>query len=116
MMVFDWRFPNGSFSGLGANKLAEYFRKFDLGKVLGIDIPGEATGLVPDPNWKMSYYKNDPLLGKWYLGDTYHMGIGQGFVLVTPLQVAEWTAIVANGGVGYVPQIAQKSVDQNGQV
>jgi penicillin-binding protein 2 len=108
--------PNGSFSGLGANKLAEYFRKFGLGKVLGIDIPGEATGLVPDPNWKMSYYKNDPLLGKWYLGDTYHMGIGQGFVLVTPLQVAEWTAIVANGGVGYVPQIAQKSVDQNGQV
>jgi penicillin-binding protein 2 len=63
----------------------------------------------------MSYYNNDPLLGKWYLGDTYHMGIGQGFVLVTPLQVAEWTAIVANGGVGFVPQIGQKVVDQNGQ-
>ena len=107
--------PNGSLAGLGANKLAEYFRKFGLGKILGIDIPGEQSGLVPDPAWKMSYYNNDPLLGKWYLGDTYHMGIGQGFLLVTPLQVAEWTAIVANGGTGYVPEIAQKSVDQNGQ-
>ncbi len=106
--------PNGSLVGLGANKLAEYFRKFGLGKPLGIDIPGEKPGLVPDPDWKMSYYNNDPLLGKWYLGDTYHMGIGQGFVLVTPLQVAEWTAIVANGGKGFVPQIAQKAVDQNG--
>ncbi len=108
--------PNGSLAGLGANKLAEYFRKFGLGKVLGIDIPGEQPGLVPDPDWKMNYYNNDPLLGKWYLGDTYHMGIGQGFVLVTPLQVAEWTAIVANGGTGFVPQVAQKAVDQNGRV
>jgi penicillin-binding protein 2 len=107
--------PNGALAGLGANKLAEYFRKFGLGKILGVDIPGEKPGLVPDPSWKMSYYNNDPLLGKWYLGDTYHMGIGQGFVLVTPLQVAEWTAIVANGGVGFVPQIAQKAVDQTGQ-
>jgi penicillin-binding protein 2 len=108
--------PNGSFPGLGPDRLADYFRKFGLGKPLGIDIPGEQPGLVPDPAWKMAYYNNDPLLGKWYLGDTYHMGIGQGFVLVTPLQVAEWTAIVANGGVGYVPQIAQKALDQNGNV
>jgi len=107
--------PNGSLVGLGVQRLADYFRKFGLGKPLGVDIPGEKAGLVPDPAWKMSYYNNDPLLGKWYLGDTYHMGIGQGFVLVTPLQVAEWTAIVANGGIGYIPQIAQKAVNQNGQ-
>jgi penicillin-binding protein 2 len=108
--------PNGSLPGLGADKLAEYFRKFGLGKTLGIDITGEQPGLVPDPAWKMSYYNNDALLGKWYLGDTYHMGIGQGFVLVTPLQVAEWTAVVANGGIGYQPQIAQKVLDQSGQM
>ncbi len=108
--------PNGSLQGLGPNRLADYFRKFGLGKPLGIDIPGEKSGLVPDPAWKMAYYNNDPLLGKWYLGDTYHMGIGQGFVLVTPLQVAEWTAIVADGGTGYVPEIAQKAIDQNGNV
>ncbi len=108
--------PNGSLAGLGADRLAEYFRKFGLGKPLGIDIQGEKGGLVPDPAWKMSYYNNDPLLGKWYLGDTYHMGIGQGDVLVTPLQAAEWTAIVANGGTGYVPEIAQKVMDENGKV
>jgi penicillin-binding protein 2 len=107
--------PNGSVVGLGADRLAEYYRKFGLGKILGIDIPGERTGLVPDPAWKMKYYKNDPLQGKWYLGDTYHLGIGQGDLLVTPLQVAEWTSIVANGGTGYVPQIAKKVEDQSGK-
>src|SRR5581483_5814005 len=64
----------------------------------------------------MAYYDNDPLQGKWYLGDTYHLGIGQGDLLVTPLQVAEWTATVANNGVGYKPQVADKVVDQNGKV
>ncbi|MDR3642152.1 MAG: penicillin-binding protein 2 [Candidatus Doudnabacteria bacterium] len=108
--------PNGVMEGLGPDRLADYFRKFGLGRPLGIDMPGEQAGLVPDPAWKMEYFHNDPLLGKWYLGDTYHMGIGQGFVLVTPLQVAEWTAVVANGGVGFVPQVAQKAVDQNGNV
>lgn len=108
--------PNGSLLGLGPDRLADYFRRFGLGKVLGIDISGEQPGLVPDPAWKLAHFNNNPLLGKWYLGDTYHMGIGQGDVLVTPLQVAEWTAIVANGGIGYVPEIGQKAVDQNGQV
>ena len=108
--------PNGSIAGLGAQRLADYFRKFNLGKVTGIDIQGEKPGLVPDPAWKMAHFDNDPLQGKWYLGDTYHMGIGQGDLLVTPLQVAEWTATVANGGRGYVPEIADKVVDQNGKV
>jgi len=108
--------PNGSFTGLGPDRLAEYFRKFGLGKPLGIDIQGEKGGLVPDPSWKMDYYNNDPLAGKWYLGDTYHMGIGQGDVLVTPLQVAEWTAIVANNGTGFVPEIGQKVVDDSGKI
>jgi penicillin-binding protein 2 len=105
--------PNGSMPGLGADRLAEYFRKFGLGKPTGIDIAGEKGGLVPDPAWKMKYFNNDPLLGKWYLGDTYHMGIGQGDLLVTPLQVAEWTAIIADGGIGYVPEIANEVLDQN---
>jgi len=108
--------PNGNFVGLGPATLAEYFRKFGLGQILGIDIPGEKPGLVPDPQWKMQHFNNDPLLGKWYLGDTYHMGIGQGDLLVTPLQVAEWTAVVANGGTGFVPQLAQKATDQQGSV
>lgn len=106
--------PNGRITGLGAQKLAEYFRKFGLGKTLGIDVPGEKPGLVPDPAWKMRFFNNDPLQGKWYLGDTYHLGIGQGDLLTTPLQVAEWTAIVAQGGTGFVPEVADKVVDQAG--
>ncbi len=108
--------PNGAWPGLGPDRLADFFRKFGLGKPLGIDVGGEKPGLVPDPAWKMEYFKNDPLAGKWYLGDTYHIGIGQGDLLVTPLQVAQWTAVVANGGIGFVPQIGQKVMDQNGKV
>ncbi len=102
--------------GLGAQKLADWYRKFSLGKSLGIDTNSEADGLVPDPDWKSIYYKNDAILSKWYLGDTYHIGIGQGDLLVTPLQVAEWTATIANDGVGYKPRIASKVIDPEGKV
>lgn len=101
--------------GLGADKLAEYYRKFNLGKTSGIDLQGEQTGLVPDPEWKASYFKNDAILSKWYLGDTYHIGIGQGDLLVTPLQVALWTAAIANDGIGFKPEIAASVVDQRGK-
>lgn len=108
--------PNGTITGLGIERLANYYRKFKLGSLSGIDIPGEKPGLVPDPDWKMKYYKNDPLQGKWYLGDTYHVGIGQGDLLVTPLQVTLWTAAIANNGVGFVPQIANRAVDASGKI
>ncbi len=103
-------------SGLGADKLAEYYRKFGLGNTLGIDLQGEKSGLVPDPAWKAEYFKDDPILSQWYLGDTYHIGIGQGDMLVTPLQVAEWTAIIANGGVGYKPVLLKQVMDQQGKL
>src|SRR5205814_789385 len=93
--------PQAGIQGLGADKLADYFRKFHLGQDSGIDLQGEKPGLVPDPAWKAAYYNNDPVAGKWYLGDTYHIGIGQGDLLVTPLQVALWTATIANNGVMY---------------
>lgn len=101
-------YPKQNLPGLGIDKLAEYYRKFNLGKITGIDLPAEAAGLVPDPVWKENYYKDNPILGKWYLGDTYHVGIGQGDLLVTPLQMTEWTAIIANRGVGMQPQILKK--------
>ncbi len=109
-------YPNSSIPiGLGAERLANWYRKFNLGKKTGIDLAGEATGLVPDPDWKAQYYKNDAILSKWYLGDTYHIGIGQGDLLVTPLQVAEWTAAIANNGTAYVPQVVSRAVDSNGK-
>lgn len=100
---------------LGANRLASWYRKFGVGSLLGIDLPGEKPGVVADPAWKENYFKSDAILRKWYLGDTYHISIGQGDMLVTPLQMAEWTSVIANGGVGYKPQLVKKIVNQNGQ-
>lgn len=103
-------------AGLGAEKLAEYYRKFGLGNPLGIDLQGEKAGLVPDPAWKAEYFKDDKIMAEWYLGDTYHIGIGQGDMLTTPLQVAQWTAIIANKGVGYKPRLLRQVVNQSGEL
>lgn len=99
------------FAGLGPDRIASWFRKFNLGKTLGIDLPGEKPGLVPDPGWK-ERVKNE----KWYLGDTYHESIGQGDVLVTPLQINSWTATVANGGKIMQPYILDEAVGSDGKV
>lgn len=81
------------FDGLGVDRLAAYVRAFGLGSPTGLDLPGETGGLVPDPEWKASLY-DEP----WVLGDTYTLGIGQGFLTVTPLQMAVAGAAIANGG------------------
>jgi len=105
-------YPKQDWPGLGIDKLASYYRKFNLGRVTGIDLPGEKPGLVPDAQWKYEYYKQDPILSRWYLGDTYHVGIGQGDLLATPLQLAEWTAFFANRGVGMQPQVLKRVVKE----
>ena len=79
---------------LGPSKLAEYARLFGLGSPTGVQSLQEASGLVPDPVWKENQ-KGET----WYLGNTYHFGIGQGDLLVTPLQVANFTQAIANRGV-----------------
>ncbi len=107
--------PSSKIKGMGADKLAEYYRKFGMGALTGIDINGEKTGRVADPAWKSNYYKNDALLGKWYLGDTYHIAIGQGDMLATPLQVAVWTAAIANNGVLKRPHLLKQVLDQSGK-
>lgn len=97
--------------GLGVNKLHDYLVRFGLGKPTGIDLPSEASGLVPTPEWKEKAKKES-----WYLGDTYHMSIGQGDVLVTPLQMANAIAAISNGGHLLKPYLVQKIQDQNGNV
>ncbi len=95
---------------VSADKLSEMAEKFGLGAKTGIDLGGEAKGLVPTEKWK-----KDIIGENWYLGDTYHYGIGQGFLLTTPLQVNEWTEVVANGGSLYEPHLLknQKSKIRN---
>lgn len=78
---------------LGPTKLAEYARLFGFGNQTGLQSTQEASGLVPDPKWKEAERGE-----AWYLGNTYHFGIGQGDLLVTPLQIASMTQAIANHG------------------
>jgi penicillin-binding protein 2 len=80
------------------DKLSNFALKMGLGSPLGIDIAGEASGLIPTTQWKQK-----TLNEQWYLGDTYHYGIGQGYLLTTPLQVNAWTQIIANEGTLDMP-------------
>ncbi|MEK7160319.1 MAG: penicillin-binding transpeptidase domain-containing protein [Patescibacteria group bacterium] len=85
---------------IGVDKISQTAFKFGLDKKLGIDLEGEEGGSVPTQNWKKS------VIGEqWYLGDTYNYGIGQGFLLTTPLQVNGWTQAIANSGTLYVPHL-----------
>jgi len=95
------------FDGLGVKKIKDYAEKFGLNKVCGIDLPNEQSGFLPSPEWKQQV-KNE----RWYIGDTYHLAIGQGDILVTPLQVANYTSVFANKGTLYQPRILDKVFDQ----
>ena len=99
------------FRGLGAKRLADYARQYGLGVPTGIDLPGEAPGLVPDPAWKQ-----DTIYEPWTLGDTYYFGIGQGYLTLTPLQLLGVTAAIANGGDVLVPRLVRDIVDEEGNV
>lgn len=104
--------PKTSISeGLGPDRIAQYLRKFWTGQQLGIDLPNEKPGLVPDPAWKQAA-KNEA----WFLGNTYHYSIGQSDLLTTPLQVNNWTASIANGGKVMKPYIMREVVDATGRV
>lgn len=95
-----------TFVGLGADKIVEYLKKFSLSNKTGIDLPGESSGFLPSKAWKEET-KNE----MWYIGDTYNLSIGQGDLLVTPLQVAVWTSAVANGGKVIRPHLVSAIID-----
>ena len=97
--------------GLGIDRLVEALRAFGFGSASGIDLPGEATGRVPTPQWK------EETIGEaWFIGDTYNLSIGQGNFGVTPLQLATATAAVANGGTLYRPYVLDAVLATDGSV
>lgn len=96
------------FVGLGIDKMVQYFKMFGLGAQTGIDLAGEATGFLPSKDWKLET-KHE----RWYVGDTYHIAIGQGDLLVTPLQVAYYTTFFANGGTLYRPHLVKQILTAN---
>ncbi|MDD5145285.1 MAG: penicillin-binding protein 2 [Candidatus Pacebacteria bacterium] len=96
----------GDQNGLGITKIKKYLELFGWGKKTNIDLPGEVDGFLPTPEWKKTKTGND-----WLLGDTYNVSIGQGDVLVTPLQMAASFLPIVNGGKLLEPQVVQKIVD-----
>lgn len=96
---------------LGIDRLARYARGFGLGMPTGIDLGDEKAGLIPTSKWKLKRYGIS-----WQEGETLSCAIGQGFVLVTPLQMVVATSAIANGGAIYRPQIVSKIEDINGKI
>lgn len=94
--------------GLGVDKIKKYLHLGLADEKLGIDLPGEEKGSIPDPEWKLRERGEN-----WYLGDTYNISIGQGDLLVTPLWINSYVSAIANGGTIYKPYIVNKITDQN---
>jgi penicillin-binding protein 2 len=88
---------------MGIDNIFDFLSRFGFGKNTGIDLEGEASGLLPSQGWKMKRYQEI-----WYPGDTVSVGIGQGYSLVTPLQLAFATATLANNGVAYQPHLVKE--------
>jgi len=97
--------------GLGVDRLHEYADQFGFGRVQGIELPLEAPGNNPSQAWKRQT-QGEP----WSTGDDYNMGIGQGFVTATPLQIAQMAAVVASGGFLYRPTIIHHITNEDGEV
>jgi penicillin-binding protein 2 len=85
---------------MGIDRMHDYLAQFGFGEVTGIDVPGEGKGLLPSRAWKQSVLQEP-----WYPGETVIAGIGQGFNVVTPLQLANAVAALVNGGTRYMPRL-----------
>jgi penicillin-binding protein 2 len=93
---------------LGIERIVSYAKDFGFGKITGIDLPGELEGFVPTPQWKERRFHE-----KWLGGDTMNLSIGQGDLLVTPLQMADMMAMIVNDGVVYQPHVVKDVRDSS---
>lgn len=93
----------GDVVGMGVDTIMAYLKKFHFSQKLGIDLSGEQDGFLPSREWKQEVTGE-----RWYIGDTYNISIGQGDILVTPLQIANMTAAIASGGTMYRPHVVKE--------
>jgi penicillin-binding protein 2 len=91
---------------MGVDRIVRYANAFGYGALSGIDLPGETEGSVPTPQWKEKQYHE-----RWVAGDTMNMSIGQGYTLVTPLQITQMVAMVINNGIAYKPHLLKEVRD-----
>jgi penicillin-binding protein 2 len=100
---------------LGVNRIAAFLAPFGYGSVTGIDISGEKPGLLPTPEWKKLAFKR-PADQVWFPGETINFGVGQGYLLVTPLQLAHVASVIAGRGTNFRPRLVIGLRDANGTV
>jgi penicillin-binding protein 2 len=91
---------------MGVDRMGEYMRSFGFGSPTGIDLHGEASGVLPSREWKRAHFREP-----WYPGETVIAGIGQGFWVVTPIQLAVATAVLASGGIRVPPHLLEATQD-----
>ncbi|MCD6424293.1 MAG: penicillin-binding protein 2 [Anaerolineales bacterium] len=103
--------PNEVPEGLGICRLGTYARALGYGDYLGIELPDEADGIVPDPKWKRIAHGEN-----WSTGDTYITSVGQGFVTATPLQILVSAATIANNGRLMQPTVIERITNAEGEV
>jgi len=96
---------------LGVDKIAQYAKRFGLGGIAGIDLPNEKGGLVPTKEWKLKRRKSP-----WQMGETISISIGQGFNLITPLQLANAYSAFANGGTLWRPHLVKYIESTDGKI
>ncbi len=95
---------------MGINNMSDFLSKFNLGTTTQIDIGHEKAGVVPNPSWKKNNFKSKENQS-WYKGETVIAGIGQGYMLTTPLQLAFATSMIANKGKSYKPHLVKGITD-----
>jgi penicillin-binding protein 2 len=96
---------------IGIDKISAFMAPFGYGSLTGIDISGEKPGILPSPEWKRRVYKQ-----AWYPGETVNVGIGQGYLLVTPLQLAHVASVLAERGRSFRPRLVTAVRDANGEI
>jgi penicillin-binding protein 2 len=100
---------------LGVDHIAAFLAPFGFGQLTGIDISGERPGLLPTPEWKRNFFKR-PQDQVWFPGETVNFGVGQGYFLVTPLQLAHYASVLANRGRSFKPRLVAAMRTANGKV
>lgn len=97
--------------GLGIEKLRTWWQKFNLDQKTMVDLPGEKAGFLPWPGWK-----EEKLKEFWRIGDTYNVSIGQGDLVITPLELLNYVSAIANGGYFYKPRIVKYIKNEKGEI
>jgi penicillin-binding protein 2 len=95
---------------MGVDAIHDFMKPLGFGQITGLDLPGELRGTLPSTEWKKKTYKK-PEQQRWYGGETISLGIGQGYNAFTMLQLANATAILANGGTSHKPRLVMATQD-----